>query len=413
MPLPPAASAAPVALTEKLLITAGRLGGDPPRPGAARGGARQRGNVVAAAASRHGAGGGPGIPRGPENPQPDQRRKPVHLPPVARIGDDLRALAGGGAGGRGRADARAAASAAPARRGGAPPSPAALPFQADPGAAARLHVVLAPDLAAAWGKGQLLVGLELSTDGQRGMFGARGQRARCCRRISAWWNGSPRITKAVPGGMSFVDRAGFLRTARRAGRSSAPDARPSRGGRRATPRRCARRCARVSWPDDALELARPMARRQPRSRRRGPGVAAARGDKPARRSSPSRPACPRRICRCWRNRPAVCRANRPPRSSTRNGRAWSRFSTCARRRVPAGLSDRRRPGARPAAVRPVAGRFAQPTRRALQAVYPDGRIRRTPAPNRNAGWSASTCTAARRGSSARATSRPSAPPSPA
>ncbi len=64
---------------------------------------------------------------------------------------------------------------APAKPGApAKPAPVALPFRSDPSAAARLHVVLAPDLAAAWTKGQLLVGLELSTGGNRTMFNAPG-----------------------------------------------------------------------------------------------------------------------------------------------------------------------------------------------------------------------------------------------
>ena len=85
----------------------------------------------------------------------------------------------------------------------------ALPYQADPAATARLHVVLAPDVAAAWGKNQLLVGLEIVAAGQRGMFGAGGGRTlrpedfRVVERLAA-------VTKVVPGGMSFVDRAGFV-----------------------------------------------------------------------------------------------------------------------------------------------------------------------------------------------------------
>ncbi len=99
-----------------------------------------------------------------------------------------------------------------ASKPGAPakPVPVALPFQADPSAAARLHVVLAPDLAAAWAKGQLLVGLELSTGGSRTMFNAPGtprtllpEDLRVVERVAA-------ATNTVPGGMSFVDRAAFL-----------------------------------------------------------------------------------------------------------------------------------------------------------------------------------------------------------
>ncbi len=98
-----------------------------------------------------------------------------------------------------------------ATRLGTPPPAAtvALPYHVDPNAPGRLHIVLAPDLATAWSKGQLLVGLELVTGNTRGMLGVGGGRTlrpedfRVVERLAA-------ITKAVPGGMSFVDRAGFL-----------------------------------------------------------------------------------------------------------------------------------------------------------------------------------------------------------
>ena len=86
---------------------------------------------------------------------------------------------------------------------------ASLPYRADPHAAARLHVVLAPDLASAWGKGQLLFGLESSENGRRTMFGAGGGRTllpedlRVVETLAA-------LIRAVPGGVVFLDRAGFL-----------------------------------------------------------------------------------------------------------------------------------------------------------------------------------------------------------
>ena len=102
----------------------------------------------------------------------------------------------------------------PIRRPGPAPLPPAvaiaLPYHADPNAPSRLHIVLAPDIAAAWGKGQLLVGLETRHRcNNRGMLGAGGGRTlrpedfRVVERLAA-------IMKAVPGGMSFVDRGGFL-----------------------------------------------------------------------------------------------------------------------------------------------------------------------------------------------------------
>ena len=47
-----------------------------------------------------------------------------------------------------------------------------IPYREDASAAARLRIVLAPDLAAAWSKGQLLVGMELEAGGKRTMLGA-------------------------------------------------------------------------------------------------------------------------------------------------------------------------------------------------------------------------------------------------
>ncbi len=88
----------------------------------------------------------------------------------------------------------------------------ALPYRPDPAATARLHVVLAPDLAAAWNKNQLLFGLEIATGSKRGMFGAPGvnpagtllpEDHRIIETFVA-------LTHAVPGGMSFLNRGQFL-----------------------------------------------------------------------------------------------------------------------------------------------------------------------------------------------------------
>ena len=103
-----------------------------------------------------------------------------------------------------------AAATKPAGAPSAGPAPVALPFHADPAAAARLHVVLAPDLARAWGNGELQIVLELSVGGQRTMLNAPGtprallpEDLRVVERLAA-------ATGAVPGGMSFVNRAAFL-----------------------------------------------------------------------------------------------------------------------------------------------------------------------------------------------------------
>ena len=100
---------------------------------------------------------------------------------------------------------------APSKPAASPPTPSgpALPYRADPHAAARLHVVLAPDLASAWGKGQLLFGLESSENGRRTMFGmGPGQNLlpedlRVVEALAA-------LIRSKPGGVVFLDRAGFL-----------------------------------------------------------------------------------------------------------------------------------------------------------------------------------------------------------
>ncbi len=98
-------------------------------------------------------------------------------------------------------------------RAGKPASPSApgLPYREDASAEARLHVILAPDLAGAWSKNQLLIGLEIATGGKRGMLGAPGlttgallpEDFRLVEQLA-------RRTNALPEGMSFVDRAQFL-----------------------------------------------------------------------------------------------------------------------------------------------------------------------------------------------------------
>ena len=87
-----------------------------------------------------------------------------------------------------------------------------LPFHADPSAEARLHVILAPDLATAWNKNQLLFGLELSVGTKRGMLGAANLNPtdsllsddfEIVERLA-------KLTGTTPGGMSFVNCAQFL-----------------------------------------------------------------------------------------------------------------------------------------------------------------------------------------------------------
>ena len=97
----------------------------------------------------------------------------------------------------------------PAAHGQPSPAPA-LPYRADPFAAARLHVVLAPDLASAWGKGQLLFGLESSENGRRTMFGAGGGRTLLPEDLRVVETLAT-VIRTVPGGVVFLDRAGFLR----------------------------------------------------------------------------------------------------------------------------------------------------------------------------------------------------------
>ncbi len=91
------------------------------------------------------------------------------------------------------------------------PSAPVLPYREDAGAEARLHVILAPDLSAAWSKNQLLVGLEIATGGKRGMLGAPGTTVgallpedfRIVEQLAV-------LTSTLPAGMLFVDRDQFL-----------------------------------------------------------------------------------------------------------------------------------------------------------------------------------------------------------
>ena len=108
-------------------------------------------------------------------------------------------------------ESRGAPPVAPARE---TPSPA-IPFPSDPDAPGRLHIVFAPDLSAAWAKGQMLVGLELATGGNRALLAAGEPKAkgktpallpedfRVVERLA-------QIIGALPTGMSFLTRDQFL-----------------------------------------------------------------------------------------------------------------------------------------------------------------------------------------------------------
>jgi superfamily II DNA or RNA helicase len=116
-------------------------------------------------------------------------------PPAPGVRDDLRASTGG----------TAPAAAAPP-----------IPFHPDPDAAGRLYIVLAPDLTAAWAKGQMLVGLEWAASGNRTLLpvadakapggGSRGlilEDYRVVERLA-------QIIAAAPTGMTFLNRDQFL-----------------------------------------------------------------------------------------------------------------------------------------------------------------------------------------------------------
>ncbi len=92
------------------------------------------------------------------------------------------------------------------------PLPPPLPFRADPAAPARLHVVLAPDLAAAWAKNQLLVGLELAAGGQRTLLTpSPGAPKALLPEDYGAIEALAQIIGAVPGGMSFLSRDQFAK----------------------------------------------------------------------------------------------------------------------------------------------------------------------------------------------------------
>ena len=91
--------------------------------------------------------------------------------------------------------------------------PPSIPYREDAAAAARLRIVLAPDLSAAWSKGQLLVGMEIEAGGKRTMLGTGGTPV----------GGTPlvpedflavtclaRLLDAAPGGMNFLNKSQFL-----------------------------------------------------------------------------------------------------------------------------------------------------------------------------------------------------------
>ena len=109
----------------------------------------------------------------------------------------------------GRSQVATTGSGAPAA---VQPAAPALPYRVDANATARLQVVLAPDLTAAWTKNQLLFGLEVVLNGKRGMFGAPGTNPANTllpedfRIVEAF----ARVTNTAPGGMSFLNRRQFL-----------------------------------------------------------------------------------------------------------------------------------------------------------------------------------------------------------
>ena len=88
-----------------------------------------------------------------------------------------------------------------------------LPTRPDPGATARLHVVLAPDLSAAWNKGQVVVVLEVEADGRRQPLGAPTRVAGATALLPADHKIVEKlaaILRAPPGGMAILDRVQLL-----------------------------------------------------------------------------------------------------------------------------------------------------------------------------------------------------------
>ncbi len=336
--------------------------------------------MVAAVSAGHGAGRGPGIPRGPQDPDGDQRRKSLHLPPVARIRDDLRAFVGRGAGDRRRADAARARSALPASAHRKPASaPPRCLTRPTPARAARLHVVLAPDLPPPGQRANSSSAWNSPPAASAGCSAPPAWRALSCPKISAWWNGSPphegRARRHVVRGPRR-----FPRTARRARRPPARDARP-RGPLRSTPPPCARRCAPPSTPM-ARSNSRPVARRQPRACRRWPRVAAATRREPD--NAPAhRPGLPAPYQTLLRKSPAACPPTRPPRSSAGMAEAGAVLRS-ARRPLPP-LRRTRPPPLRAtlAGVEPGQPRFALSVEGSLNQL--GARLRRptrTAAPSR-------------------------------
>ena len=112
---------------------------------------------------------------------------------------------------RGDATGTPAAAASPLKAAPAP----AIPFQPDPAAPGRLYVVFTPDLSAAWAKGQLLVGLEIASGGDRKLLSVAGPHGQGIDRslIPDDYRVVQRLAQiigAVPTGMSFLSRGQFL-----------------------------------------------------------------------------------------------------------------------------------------------------------------------------------------------------------
>ncbi len=103
-------------------------------------------------------------------------------------------------------------AAGPARPA-APGPPVILPTRPDPAATARLHVVLAPDLGAAWDKGSIVVVMEIESKGRRTMLGAPNGFPGATpllpddHKVVA---GLAAIIKTSPGGMAILKRSELL-----------------------------------------------------------------------------------------------------------------------------------------------------------------------------------------------------------
>ncbi len=91
--------------------------------------------------------------------------------------------------------------------------PPAIPYREDQAAAARLHMVLAPELASAWSKGQLLVGMELEAGGRRAMLGTGAVPVGGTPLLPEDFRAVSilaRLLDSAPGGMNFLDKSQFL-----------------------------------------------------------------------------------------------------------------------------------------------------------------------------------------------------------